>query len=279
MAVYLEDTRLWHGRQTRVVGNASERMDSVIGEDSDKTLLTSLESVEEVDYTGVASGIRLSGVSGYSDDPLTALAEWVAEFEAYLDGAQGEGYTFKDEGRGREMNTVLEQAGWTRKEGEKYQVEWDLSGVWARGAMPDHAVDVDSVNPTSGPPKIAGEPIKGITAVRHQKRTQLQQYPIAYADPGDNETLAQSGAVRKITIRGDSTGSESVRNSFDDKMLGEIGEDNIVKWESAFPGRTKEVMVTDYDSIREAGRTRIGEYMIELTEGVADPGAGGLVAG
>lgn len=248
---------------------ANVRPDAVTGEDSSRTLLTSLESQETFEYTGIATGMRLSTVSGYSDEPLTALAEWVAEFETLVNGAQGDGYTLDDTNRDRTENVTLESVGWTRNEGEKYQANWDVAVEWANPIMPDRSTAPTPVDPWEGPSVIDGMDVENIQSAREMKKQSIEQYLIAYADPGENEALSDGGAIRQIIIRGDATGSAVDRRDFDDHFLSLTGQDELVTYEAAFPGRELDVMVKNYESTQEAGLTRKNEYIIELIEGVA----------
>lgn len=269
MAVTLENTRLWQVQENKSESQGNVRIDSIYSQDSDETLLTGLESQEKLTLTGETTGLRLSRQSGYSDDPLTALAEWVAEMETYVNGEQGSGWSLTDNERGDTKNVVVEMFGWQREAGQKYSVRWDLSAVWANGMMPSTNTPADSVNPkTSGTATLDGNDLGSIKSWRQQKKQQIEVYPIALADPGENEVLSKSGAFRQIILTGTKEGTQSERNDFDDAMQNLIGQDTIVDYVSAFPGRTKQVMVKNYESTREAGLTRIGEYGLELIEGI-----------
>lgn len=269
MPVHIDDVRMWQAQDARLESKANVRPDAVTGEDSDNTLLTSLESQETFEYTGIATGMRLSTVSGYSSDPLTALAEWVAKAETLVNGAQGTGYTLEDTNRDRSENVTLESIGWQRNEGEKYEVKWDVAIDWANGIMPDRSTAPTPVDPWEGPSVIDGVDVENVQSVRESKQQQIEQYLIAFADPGENEAMADGGAIRKIIIRGDVEGTNVNRNNFDNHFLNLTGQDELVTYEAAFPGRELDVMVSNYESTREAGITQMNEYIIELVEGVA----------
>lgn len=265
MTVDLDGTRLWNVQEDISESKGEVRTDSIYGEDSDLTILTGLERVESLTMTGIATGIRLSNQAGYSDDPNTALAEWVVEMETFINANQGSGYTLTNNERGDSKNVVIESFGWQRKPTEKYQVSWDMSVQWAQGMMSDVSSSPPSVSP-SQTWTLDGIDLGNQVILRHDKQQEIKPYPIAYADAGENETLAQSGAVRQITIRGS---KDENRNSFDDSMQALIGQDTIVTYSSAFPGRDLDVMVKEYESTREAGWTRLGEYSLTLIEGQA----------
>lgn len=269
MTVTLGGKRLWQAQETRLESSGRMRQDSVLGEDSQDTLLTGLESLETFEYTGRVTGLRLSLNSGAPSDPMQALAEWVVDIETMVNGAQGTGYTLDDDNRDRTINTAIEMVGWQKQKGAKYEVNWDLALTWGHCIMPDYSSDPPTVNPREGPDILDGQEITNIETRREQKRQELEEYPIAFADPGGDEIVGNSGAVRQILLRGDAVGTRTERNSFDNHMLNLLGQDTIVQYESAFPGRTLDVMVTNYESVREAGVTRKGEYIIELVEGLA----------
>lgn len=265
MAVHIGDTRMWQAQEDISESASDIRVHSVYGTDSDETLLTGLESVESLEYTGRATGNRLSNQHKYDNDPVTALAEWVVELETYVNGQQGSGWRLKDDDRGKEFKTVVEMVGWQRNSSEKYQVDWDLSGKWVLGEMEPTETQPASVNP-SQTWKLDGNDLGSLDSYRQQKRQEMEVYPIAFVDPGENESLPNSGAIRQIMIRGTKVGN---RDTFDQNMQDLLGQDNIVQFEEAFPGRTLDVMVESFESHREAGITRKEEYMLELVEGYA----------
>lgn len=265
MSVTIDGIRLWQTQEDKNKTNGNVRIDSIYSEDSDLTLLTGLESIEELTYTGRATGIRLSKQQGYSSDPLTALAEWVVEMETFVNAKQGTGWTLDDNERGEQYNAVVQMFGWQRNKGAKFEVSWDLSAIWGQGAMVSSTRNPPSVNPSSAW-TLDGTDLGSIDAYRQQKRQELKPYPIAFADAGQNDVLSQSGAFRRIMIRGEKAGG---LNTFDNTMRSLVGQDQIVTFSEAFPGRDLNVMVKSYESTREAGRTRLGEYILEMIEGVA----------
>jgi hypothetical protein len=93
---------------------------------------------------------------------------------------------------------------------------------------------------------------------------------MAYASsPSENLIKDTAGATRRITIVGRATGTKTERNSFDQAIRDHIGQDTTVSYQTAFPGHSLDVMVANYESSRQAGRTRLGEYSLDLIEGDA----------
>lgn len=263
--IQLEDTRLWQTQENISDSLGNVRIDAVYGDDSEDALLTGLESIENVEYTGIATGNRLALQDDRPDDPLQALAEWVVEAETYVNGQQGTGWSLQDDERGDTRNVVLRNFGWQRNRAEKYQVSWDMAALWGRGMMEPNDTTPQPVTPSQSW-SLDGHDLQYVDSYRQQKQQEVTPYPIAYADAGDNEVLAKGGATRRIMIVGS---VESNRNSFDSTMQSLIGQDNIVTFSEGFPGRDLDVMVQKYESTREAGWTRFGDYMLELVEGVA----------
>lgn len=264
----LGDTRLWNAQESRSQANGNVQVDSIFGTGTAETLLTGLESQEELSYTGRATGNRLASLGRYSSDPSAALARWTVELESYVSGNQGRGWTLRDDERGRKFNVVVEQLGWRRTKGEKYEVRWDLSAAWGQGVMGSRRAPVPSVSPSTTA-TLAGTSLDSVEEVRCETKQEIEPYPIALVEAGQNDVLAKTGATRTWTIQGSVTGGETARNGFDDTMRSLVGQDKIVEYKSAFPGRTSDVMLKNYDSVREAGRTRIGDYSMQLVEGEA----------
>lgn len=265
VVVDLDGTRLWNVQEDISQSKGEVRVDSIYGEDSDLTLLTGLERLEKITMTGRATGIRLSRQTGYSSDPNTALAEWIVEMETFINANQGTGYTLTNNERSASKNVVIESFGWQRKPTEKYEASWDMTVHWATGMMADINTSPPAVSPSQSW-SLDGIDLGNQVMVRHDKQQEIDPYPIAYADAGENETLAQSGAVRQITIRGSINKN---RNTFDGNIQSLIGQDTIVTFSEAFPGRDLGVMIKEFESTREAGYTRVGEYSLTLIEGTA----------
>lgn len=264
--VTIDGLRFWQAQESRVDSQGQVRSDAFPTTDSDETLLTGLTSVERFSYNGVTTGPRLALQSGRSSDPMTALAQWVVDAESLVNGRQGEGWNFVDEQRDREANVVLEDVSWMRGAGEVYQVDWDFAGIWGQGSMSQADSGGSSVSPGQDE-LIDGMEIDGVESKRVTKRQSVSTYQLAFGEKGENPVLADSGATRRILISGKATGTREEINAFDDGLLSLIGQDEVVEYQSTFPGRTVNVMIESYESVREAGVTDLGEFALELREG------------
>lgn len=267
-------TTLWNAQddQREVQGNT--RVDAPPTFQSDEALLTQLEGQEQFSLSGIATGNRISNQSGYSDDPLTALAEWVVEYEAYCNGQQGDGHTLSLPHRNLTYNGAISNISWEREAGAKYEVRWQLTFKRGRALQSPNDTSLDSVSPTSNAYLDDGNIyLHNIERKRVSKKQKIKTYPVAYADPGDNELLDKSGVVRRWTVIGsvenDTGDPDDERNQIDADIRALVGQDTAVTFTEPFPGRTKTVMVDSYETTREAGVTRLGKYALELVEGVA----------
>lgn len=267
MTVTLGSTTLYNAEESQTSTDGQTDEYNVVETDSDETILLSMTSQESVTYSGRVSGMRIAQDSSYSNDYRTALAEWVAEIETFVNGKQGSGYTLDDTNRGDTKNVVLDSVGWQQNEGEALSVSYDLAGLWAQGMMASTTRSPDAVSPSNSW-SLAGHSLGGNVSHRQQKRQQLEYYAFPLSNPGEDEVLAESGAVRTVTIRGRVSDVEG-SDSFDDTMQNNTGTNSLVTFSSAFPGRDLDVMIKSYDSFREAGWTQLGEYALELVEGIA----------
>lgn len=268
MAVTLGGTRLWNIQDDRADIKGNVRVDSIVGDRSKDTLLTGLESQESFNFIGRATGNRISLQSGYSDDPNVALAQWVSEMEAKVNGQQGRGYDLVHLDRDEEYNVVIENFSWSRTGGSKYEVQYDIVLKWGIGIMSLRDPAPLSVNPTTTT-KIGGFEIDGIESIQTTLSQKYQVYELAFAPPGGNEYASDTGAKRQVIITGQVTGDTEERNQFDREMRSLVGIDETVTYKEAFPGREFKVMVDSYNSARKAGLTRMGDFSIELIEGRA----------
>lgn len=267
MAVTIDGIRLWQAQQDQTESRGDVDVKAFPNDDSDQALLVGLEALERLQYNGIATGLRLATNASYSSDPKTALAEWVAKIEALVDGKQGEGYTLVDDERSDNINVVIESFGWQREEGAALEVQWDMSVIWARGMMVSQDTTPDSVSPSQSW-SLDGISLPPISSYRQTKDMQLEPVALPLSNPGEDDVKHQSGAQRRILINGQVTDTEGL-TTFDDQMQNRVGKDRIVTFSSGFPGRSKDVMINNYEGTREAGVTRMGEYVLELIEGTA----------
>lgn len=246
------------------------------GEDSSEAFLTSLEQQGSISLQGAVTGRRLTGKAGYSSDPKTALAEWAATFEAFVNGAPGSGFDLtRDYRAGRTLRGIVGTARWVRRGGESLEVGWTLEFQRGQGAGIAEPVSPDSVSP-GGNFTVDGETLTGIREFAVEKSQPIDTYRRTFAQsPDDNDLLNQAGATRRVTLVGRAVGDATTRNTLEDNLTSSLGNDEIVTVEDAFTGRTYDGMLESVDATDEAGWTRLGDIGIEFVEGTTtDPEAG-----
>lgn len=236
--------------------------------DSDDALLSGLTIQEDVELTGKTTGLRLSRQSGYSNDPKVALAEWVQKAIAFVNGNQGTGYTLQSTERDRSIPGVVASFGWVRSEGSPLEVDWDITFKRGEGVMASEPISTGPAQPQSTA-TLDGMNLQHLKQWREQKQQSFDPAPVTLADSADSTIqAADSGAIRRIILTGTYTGTIAERKQFDNKFQNLVGQDEIVTYQSAFPGHSLDVMVSSYESTREAGHTRLGSYTLELYQGV-----------
>lgn len=273
MAVKLGGLRLWNVQEDMLEVRTNTQVDSVYGQNSSEALLTSLEKNNTFEFTGRVPATRLALQPGYSDDYETALAEWVAELETFMNGEQGGGWTLTDDERDNTINVLLDEIGWGHSQGEKYEITYNASAKWAEGLTTSTSTAADSVSPTDtweiyDPETSTTLDLGSLRDYRVQKTQEVKEYPIAFQDAGDNTAMQQSGVTRRITISGQKTGTRSERNTFDSNMNDLMGKDKTVEYTEHLTGRTFKVTVEDYRTPRASGKVRINDYDLTLVEGI-----------
>jgi len=235
--------------------------------DSDEAFLSGVTQQQGSELTGKATGIRLSNQSGYSNDPVTALAEWVQKVMSLINGKQGTGFELVHDEREQTLNVGLVNFKWTRTSGAKFEVNWRLTYRIGEGIMVQEDTAPNPANPSSSW-SLGGVDLQYPEAYFEEKFSGVVTEPVAFASsPTENLLSTFTGASRKVVISGTYTGTQEKRNEFDRSIRELIGQDNIVTYSSAFPGHELDVMVSSYESTRQAGTTKKGDYFIELFEG------------
>jgi hypothetical protein len=239
----------------------------VQGEDSDQTYLTSIEQSGTLRYSGVVTGNRLSTLAAYSNDPVTALAEWVLDAERYVDGAQGSGYEFTDTRTGRTRQGVIESFEWTRTAGAPLDVEYNLAVTLGEGADPTELSEPDAIGSATAL-SVDGETIDTYREIQVSKSEETDPFRRAFAtSPEDNDVLTDGGATREITVVGRVSGLKADRLAFDDALRSSIGQDEFITVKEPFTGRTFQGMINDHEASDEAGITRLGDFAVTVIEG------------
>lgn len=261
---------LWNASNPSRKRQANPTVDSIYAHDSDETFVVSLEEKGKDTIPGRASAFRLAKHSQYSDDPLTALAEYAARLLAMVDGQQGIGWTVYNDWSGRQTNVVVESVEVIRRRAEKYEFEYSISLRTGESINPFAPYSPEAVNPQDLA-KFDGQTLHEVEEMRISKKEKQETY--AYITAGtsftveDNEIMSKTGAMREIQVKGTVPGDEATRKAFDDFMRTRLASDTAYPFENAFPGSTWQSHIVNYDASREAGVTQTGSYNAELVEG------------
>lgn len=259
-------THLWNPQENSAERRSSPDIHPVYSDDSEDTFIVSLEESSQIQLGGEATAFRIAQQSQYSNDPLTALAEWSARLLAHVNGQQGTGWTLYNDYTNRQLIGIVEKVELSRKRSEKYQVDWDLTLRVGSGMMPHQPLDPVVADPSNAA-FIDNQEMHEIEELTIEKKQEVELHAYALHDYDENEIEGKSGAMKTITARGSIPGSETYRKDFDDHIRSRIGENYEVTYDSAFPGDSLDAVVTNYSATREAGTTQIGGYRVEMTEG------------
>lgn len=266
--ITIDGLRLWGARESTNASEARLDVTSIPSQGSEETLVVGLESAETQPLSGRATGIRLTGQSGYSSDPETALSEWVQEFESLVIAEQGDGWALADDERDRSIDGIVTEASWTMAHGAPYEVRWSLSFDRGQGVLNDA-----SRAPTTATPNatttLGGTDLGTITERRMERTIDIGVTPIAFADESETILTPQSGVTRRVTIAGRVTGSAASLRTIDDTMRGYVGDNTTRAYQTGFPGTSHDVLVDSYDSTHNAGSPALLTYAMTLFEGVA----------
>ena len=237
------------------------------GGDTDEPYLTSLAQEGQATIQGAVTGPRLARQSAYSSDPQTALAEWAVQFEAFVNGAQGDGYDLGREYRGDTFRGYISDLQWVRRGGEPLEVGFSLTFVRGQGVAVYDPPRAPAISP-GGDLTLAGRAIPTLDEFSVQLQQSVSVARRTFAeDPGDNDLTSDGGASRLVTITGQVEGDEAARESFDADLTDSIGQDTLVTLSDPFTGRDLEGMIQSYSATDQSGQTRLGEFAVEFAEG------------
>jgi len=272
MTLYLENgtgfksVRLWNGQRLGKTFDADEQIYAPAS--LDDTVLSILSDEGRIEVDGITAGQQRidAGKTGKSD-PVDAVAEWVAELEAYVNSTQAnEGYTLRNSYTNSTENVTPRAIGWSQNEGEYQSVNWNLTLEIGGDLGGDLGITPDSVSP-GGVDTFDGLTLPGIVERRVDKTVSLDVTQELLSDTGENNVFQNGGAVKTITLVGQVEKTLSEMEAFDRQFRDRTGDGEAYTFESAFPGLAYDAAILSYESTREAGLTRRGEYVLELAAG------------
>ena len=238
------------------------------GSDPGEALLVGLKSQETVTVSGLATGIRLSGQSGYPSAPTDALAEWLAAFESLCSAEQGGGWDIVDNERDRTIRAIVTDVSWTYAEGAPFQARWTLTAERGDGAFSDASRSPRTPTPQSTT-TLAGTDLGGVVEKRTELSIDVGTIPIAFADESETIVVPNSGILRRVTISGRMEGSYSNLRTRDSDLRNTVGQDTIQTYQSGIPGDAYDVRPGNYSSTVNAGSPTVWDYSLELLEGLS----------
>jgi hypothetical protein len=239
--------------------------------------VSTLSEKRTISGRGIVSGMQLSDMSEFDDDPLTACAEWYLRFHSLISGYQGDGHTYVNDARSRSLNVALGSVSTTRFVGQPFTIEYQFEMTEGRGVLPTNndadgnpvePVPLPSVNPDESS-SLATYDLGTEVEVFTETRSDFTAQPVADSNASTSDTpivreRGQSSAVREWQIRGRVTKN---KNQFDADIDSISGDNTLYTYDPGFPGTSFDVKVAnDWASTRVAGGVNKTEYGISLTE-------------
>lgn len=278
MPVTADGLRLFGADESSVAAEGEAEVSAVPGQPPGESFITSLTAQESPQVTGAATGIRIAGLSEYSDDPATALAEWVQRFASLFNAEQGDGITLEDDERNEALTVAAVTGSWTIRSGAPFEVSY--SAGFRRG---DIALATGSRSPTTDTPQgfsfLDGTDLGTIREKRTELKVDVEASPVAFQGPEATVVTPSGGATRRITIDGRIAGDVSTLRSRDSTFRSIVGSNQQVTLSTGFPGTSHTVIVNEFSSTTVAGSPSVLEYDLELIEGRAigkDEGGSGV---
>jgi hypothetical protein len=277
MALYLEDAttgrqlRLWNGQELASGTTVSEEVYNPATLDASETVLSVLQAAGDITVDGIVLGpqrIREGATS--ASEPTTAVAEWLARLEAWVNGAPGTAsIQLRNDATGRTTSVAPRAMTWSRSAGNRNAATYGVELAVGGGVDADTGIDPDSVAP-GGTDTYDGVELPHVYERSVDKQLELSTFEELFADSAEeNEQIVASAATRSITLLGEFVGDLAAQRAFDDELRSRAGVGETFTFSSAFPGLSTEAAILSYESTREAGVTQRGEYAVELLAGQA----------
>lgn len=265
------EIRLWNGQEFQPSVAVDEEVFNPAATTVNETVVSVLQQEEDITINGITLGSqRIAEGATATSDRIEAVAEWVADLEAWVNGSPGTaGFRLENSYTGETIDVVPRSVGWSRAAGETNAVEYDVELAVGGGLDSDLGISPQSVSP-GGPDTYDGVELPHIYERNVDKQIGLTTRRELFGDSAEeNDQFVESSAVRRITLLGDFDGTFSEQRTFDDKLRSRAGQGETYTFSSAFPGLDSEAALVGYESTREAGVTQKGDYAVELVVGQA----------
>ena len=266
MPLTLDGLDLIGTQESQSSTEAQANVTSAPSQQSDESLLVSLESAESTPLSGTATGIRLTKRSDYPSDPAAALSQWVQQFETLANPEQGVGYTLVDDERDREVRVIVKSVTWTLAEGAPYEVRWELEADRGEGVLGSTPRRPTTASP-NGSTTLDGTGLGSVQELRMERSLDVSVTPIAYADESESVLTPGSGTVRRATLSGRVGGTPTELRDFEDSIRSLMGSNKQVTYQTGFPGTAHNVVVTQFEPTRQGGQPATMDYALTLLEG------------
>jgi hypothetical protein len=277
MTLYLENDRnnqqleLWNGQEYARETDVGAEIFNPASVDASETVLSVLQQSGSIVINGVTvGGQRIDDGATSKTDPVNAVAEWVGEAEAWVNGTPAvDAYTLRNDYTGETINVAPRSVSWTREAGATQSVSYTVELTLGGGQTGD--LGIAPTDPTPNPTDLFdGVELPHIYERQVEKGIELDSFQDLLAEsPEDNDLVLTASPVRRVTLLGELDKTFSEQRTFDQQLTSRAGDGNTYTFTSAFPGRDTEAALVGYESTREAGVTQRGEYALELVGGTA----------
>lgn len=267
MPVTVDGLQLFNTQESQSETETNVKANAVPLMDGSDTIITALEAQESPALSGRATANRISNLAGYSNDPETALSDWVQRLESLCQSEQGAGWTLQDDERNRSIQFIVDEVSWTYSYGAPYQVEWVVEGVRGEGILEQVARNPSSATPNTSA-SLDTLDLGSIEEFQMRRQMEVNTIPLAYGDSSNTVVTPDSGVVREVSWSGVKTGSMTALRSFDDSMRGKLGSNQDSTLTTAFPGNQYNVIVGNYNSTIAAGSPHKLRYTATTYEGI-----------
>lgn len=257
---------------TRTVEVASTRTNA--RGPSDTTLVYGIQQRVVYQGKGIVTGMQLAEMTGYSNDPLVACAEWYEKFHSIVSGYQGDGNEYISTERDRTDTVAGQSVQTTRRLGQSFSIEYLFEIGVADSSLPKTDIEpIPETNPaptTSEPATLDGIDLGTIIEQTDETSEEFEFKPIADPDASSGALAYreddQNAAVREFTVAGRVSQN---KNQFESELDARTSTGNTYTYKSAFPGKEYEVAIDpDFNTTRVPGVEDMTQYQITLVEGV-----------
>lgn len=289
------ETKLYLVETATASAETDTNQEDIPTQGDDEAVLSPITGQRSFSFSGAMTGLKAAMTDKYSDDPHTALVQYMIELESLVLELQGIGYKLEDDIRGitlipdtnpdpnnddeRPRGLLFETVRWEHTNEEALRVEYTVEGKFTEGVQQtnhrgnnyitdkrnaaDDTITDDAVTTIGGLSFYPGE----VTDRMYERKIDLESQDLIHGEEIPNVGVIQSGVKGIYNLEGRVSRDQVPSLSDLSKQITRDIHGQEVTIEDSLRRRTFTGAISDSSTTIKQGQPNYLEYSLELTIG------------